>query len=70
VGFFTPRALMALLLCGTACLSVTGTLPAFFRAEAQTKVSHLAAAGLTFAERVASAQLTGAGGLLAAADYR
>ena len=53
LGFFTPRALVALLLCGTACLTVTGTLPAFFRPEAQTKVSHPAAAGLTFAERVA-----------------
>ena len=31
LGFFTPRALVALLLCGTACLTVTGTLPAFFR---------------------------------------
>ena len=52
-GFFTPRALLVLLLCGTACLTVTGTLPAFFRSEAQSKVSHPAAAGLTFSERVA-----------------
>ena len=50
LGFFTPRALVALLLCGTACLTVTGTLPAFFRPEAQTKVSQRT---LTFAERVA-----------------
>jgi N-acetylneuraminic acid mutarotase len=34
-------------------LTVAGTLPAFFRSEAPTKVSHTAAAGLTFAERVA-----------------
>src|SRR4029453_12081794 len=53
LGFFTPRALVVLLLCGTACLTVTGSLPAFFRSEGQTKVSHPAAAGLTFAERVA-----------------
>ena len=52
VGLFTPRTLVALLLCGTACLTVTGTLPAFFRSEAQSKVSHPVAAGLTFAERV------------------
>ena len=53
LGFFNPRALVTLLLCGTVCLTVTGALPAFFRAEAQTKVSHPAAAELTFAERVA-----------------
>jgi hypothetical protein len=52
LGFFTPRALMVLLFCGTACLTVTGTLPAFFGSEALTKVSHPAVAGLTFAERV------------------
>jgi hypothetical protein len=52
VGFFTPRSLLPLLLCGAACLTVTGTLPAFFHPEPQTKVSP-AAAGLTFAERVA-----------------
>jgi hypothetical protein len=52
-GFFSPRSLVVLLLCGTACLTVTGALPAFFRPEAQSKVSHPAApAGLTFAERV------------------
>jgi N-acetylneuraminic acid mutarotase len=56
LGFFTPRLLVTLLLCGTACLTVTGTLPAYFRPEAQTKVSHPAAAGLTFAERVAYQQ--------------
>ena len=34
LGFFTPRTLVTLLLCGTACLTVTGALPAFFRPEA------------------------------------
>ena len=51
--FFTPRALVAVLFCGTACLSITGTLPATLRPEAPPKVSHPSAAGLTFAERVA-----------------
>jgi N-acetylneuraminic acid mutarotase len=50
LGFFTPRALVALLFCGTACLTVTGTLPAYFRPEASPKVSQRT---LTFAERVA-----------------
>ena len=49
-GFFTPRVLVALLLCGAACLTVTGTLPAFFHPEAATKVSQRT---LTFAERIA-----------------
>src|SRR6266568_7404374 len=49
-AFFSPRALMALLLCAATCLIVTGTLLAFFRPEAPAKVSHRA---LTFAERVA-----------------
>jgi hypothetical protein len=52
-GSFSPRALVALLVCGAACLTLTGNLPAFFNPEAQTKVSHSAAAGLTFPERVA-----------------
>ena len=47
---FSPRALVALLLCGTACLTVTGSLPAFFRPEVPTKVQQRT---LTFAERVA-----------------
>jgi N-acetylneuraminic acid mutarotase len=46
---FSPRALVGLLLCGVACLTVTGTLPAFFHPEAQTQVSQRT---LTFAERV------------------
>ena len=50
LGFFTPRALVVLLLCGTACLTVTGTLPAFFHLEARTNVSQRT---LSFAERVA-----------------
>src|SRR5713101_5514031 len=52
-AFFTLRGLIALLLCAAVCLVITGTLLAFFRVEASTKVSHPAAAGLTFAERVA-----------------
>src|SRR6266516_890470 len=52
-GFFTPRVLLALFLCAAACSLVTGTLLAFLRSEAPTKISHPAAAGLTFAERVA-----------------
>jgi hypothetical protein len=50
LGFSTPRALVALLLCGAACLTITATLPAFFRPEAPTNVSQRT---LTFAERVA-----------------
>ena len=53
LGFSTPRVLVTLLLCGTACLTVTGTLPDVLRPEAQTKVLHPAVAALTFAERVA-----------------
>src|SRR6266704_4820521 len=49
-AFFSPRALMALLLCGATCLIVTGTLLAFFRPEAPMNVSQRA---FTFAERVA-----------------
>jgi N-acetylneuraminic acid mutarotase len=49
-GFLTPRALVALLFCGAACLTLTGTLPAFFNSEAPTNVSQRT---LTFAERVA-----------------
>src|SRR5437867_2978764 len=52
-GFLDQRALIAFLLCAAACSLVTGTLLAFFRAEAGTKASHPAAAGLTFAEHVA-----------------
>ena len=52
----SARALIALLVCGTACLMVTG-IPlraglAFFRTETPARVSHPAVAGLTFAERV------------------
>src|SRR4030095_4265015 len=52
-AFFNPRILFTLLLCGAACWIVTGTLLAFWRSEAAPQVSHPAAAGLTFAERVA-----------------
>jgi hypothetical protein len=48
-AFFSPRALIALLLCGAACSIVTGTLLAFFRAEAPAKISQRT---LTFDERV------------------
>jgi N-acetylneuraminic acid mutarotase len=48
---FNPRALISLLLCTAAAASMLGgTLLAFFRDEAPTKVSQRA---LTFAERVA-----------------
>ena len=56
LGFSTPRVLLAVLLCGAACLTVTGTRPNFLRPEAQQKVSHPAVAGLTFAERVSYQQ--------------
>jgi N-acetylneuraminic acid mutarotase len=53
-GFANRRVLVAILLCAAAaCSVVSGTLLAFLRAEAPSKVSHPAAAGLTFAERVA-----------------
>jgi N-acetylneuraminic acid mutarotase len=45
---------LQLVLCSVAiCSMITGTLLAFFRPEAPAKGSHPAAAGLTFAERVA-----------------
>jgi len=93
-AFFRRGVAIVLLLCGAACSILAGTLLDFFRTEAPTKSSHPAAAGLTFADRVAyqraieevywrhriwphnrgqsprlSAQLAGAGGLLATADY-
>ena len=44
---------LQLVLCSAAVFSIiTGTLLAFFHPEAPAKVSHPAAAGLTFAERV------------------
>src|SRR5690349_4860783 len=55
----SARVLIALFVCGAAWSIVTGTLAttagklAFFRTETPAGVSHLAAAGLTFAERVA-----------------
>src|SRR6478752_8036510 len=45
---------LQLVLCSAAfCSMITGTLLAFFHPEAPAKTSHPAAAGLTFAERVA-----------------
>src|SRR6059036_1142459 len=53
-AFFHLRALLALVVCSAvACSMVSGALVAFFRTEAPTKASHPAAAGLTFADRVA-----------------
>src|SRR5438128_117895 len=52
-AFSIPRVLIALILCAAACSVLTGTMLAFFRPEATAKVSHPAAAGLTFTERVA-----------------
>ena len=46
----SARALIALLLCGVACLAVTGTLLALLRPESAANVSQRS---LTFAERVA-----------------
>jgi hypothetical protein len=48
----SARALIALLVCGAACSIITGTLLAYFRTETPARVSHPAATGLTFAERV------------------
>jgi len=48
----SARVLIALLVCGAACSIVTGTLLAFFRTETPARVSHPAAAGLSFTERV------------------
>src|SRR6266516_177900 len=45
---------LQLVLCSVAvCSMITGTLLAFFNPQAPAKASHPAAAGLTFAERVA-----------------
>ncbi len=52
-AFFSPRALIALLLCGAACSIAAVPLLAFFHPEAPAKVSNPAVAGLTFVERVA-----------------
>jgi hypothetical protein len=51
-GFLDSRALIILLLCAVTSSIVGGTL-GFFCPETQASVSHPAAAGLTFAERVA-----------------
>jgi hypothetical protein len=53
-AFFSPRGLVVMLACvAAACSVVSGTLLAFLRPEAPSKTSHPAAAGLTFADRVA-----------------
>jgi hypothetical protein len=52
-GFLRSRGLIALLFCLAASSVTTATLLAFFHAETPAKVSHPAAAGLTFEERVA-----------------
>jgi len=53
-AFFNLRAVIAFLVCGAAACSIlSGSLLAFLRPDAPAKVSHPAAAGLTFAERVA-----------------
>jgi hypothetical protein len=53
-AFFHLRALLALVVCSAAaCSMLSGALLAFFRSEAPMKASHPAAAGLTFADRVA-----------------
>src|SRR6476660_176481 len=49
-AFFRPRVLLAVLLCGTACSILIGTLLAFLRSEAPANVSQRT---LTFAERIA-----------------
>jgi hypothetical protein len=49
-AFFSPRVLVAFLLCVSACSLITGTLLGFLRPDAPAKVS---AGTLTFAERVA-----------------
>src|SRR6266542_4391950 len=48
-AFLSLRALIALLLCASACFVAVGTLPAFLRPEARAKLSQRT---LTFAERV------------------
>jgi N-acetylneuraminic acid mutarotase len=49
-AFLSQRALIALLLCASACFIAVGTAPAFLHLEAHAKVSQRT---LTFAERVA-----------------
>src|ERR1700732_3602623 len=52
-AFLSLRAVIALLLCASACFIAVGTVPAFLTLEEGAKVSRPAAAGLTFVERVA-----------------
>src|SRR6476660_7997503 len=52
-GFFTPRILVALVLCAAACSILAGTVMGFFRSSAP---SSLAPRTLTFVERVSYQQ--------------
>src|SRR6266487_1026078 len=49
---FGSFSLQLVLCSSTVCSMITGTLLAFFHPEAPAKVSHPAAAGLTFTQRV------------------
>src|SRR6266508_6992542 len=49
-GFFSPRLLIALFFCASACLIAAKTLPAFFQGDAPAKFSRPT---LSFSERVA-----------------
>lgn len=52
-AFFSLRGLVTAVICAAAASSmISGALLAFFRPEPPTNSSHLAGAGLTFAERV------------------
>jgi hypothetical protein len=51
-GFFSSRALIALLVSVVTFSIVAGPLMAFLRSQASGNASHPAAAGLTFEERV------------------
>ncbi len=50
LAFFNLRTVLTVLVSGSACFIVTGTMTAFFRSEAPTKLTHRT---LTFVERVA-----------------
>src|SRR6266516_451621 len=53
ISVFGSFSLQLVLCSATVCSMITGTLLAFFHPEAPAKVSHPAAAGLTFTQRVA-----------------
>lgn len=53
-AFFSPRVLLAAVICSVAaCSMLSGALLAFFHPEAPNQASHPAGASLTFADRVA-----------------